>query len=335
MIHRSRVTIREVAALAGVSHQTVSRVINGSKQVIPETRERVEAVIAELGFQPNAVARSMAQGRTRTLACFSPNLTDYTFASIIEGAEIELRSHGYFLISASAPDELAFATLVEQLVTSQRTEGLLIINPYADARHTMLPENAPMVFLGAHPRAEMVDSVRLDDESAGCMAAQHLIDLGHSRIAMITGPLSEDCAQDRRAGYRLALAQAGIPYDPELLFEGDWSASSGYLAVQSLMKRGISITGLFAQNDRMAIGAIRALKEAGKQVPEEVSVIGFDDMPLSSFFDPPLTTVRQDTFAMGKKAADLLVKAVEGTGESRQHLRLPGEIVVRSSTARL
>jgi DNA-binding LacI/PurR family transcriptional regulator len=329
-----RVTIREVAAKAGVSHQTVSRVINDSERVNPNTRARVEAAIQELGFQPNAIARFMAHGHTRTFACFSPNLTDYTFAAIIEGAETEARQHGYFLMSASAPDEAAFVTLVEQLVSSQRTEGLLIINPYADGRHRLLPKNVPVVFAGARPRTESAESVSLDDEAAGEAAAQHLIELGHQRIALLSGPLMEDCSQDRLTGYRSALAKAGLPLDPELIVEGDWSASSGYLGAQSLLKRGLPFTALFAENDRMAIGALRALREEGQCVPDDISVIGFDDMPLASYFDPPLTTVRQDLFAMGQEAARLLIRAFEQPDRVNRHLRMPGEIVIRSSTTR-
>lgn len=330
-----RVTIREVAARAGVSHQTVSRVINSSKRVKPETRARVDSAIAELGFQPNAIARFMAQGRTRTLACFSPNLNDYTFATIIEGAEMEARKHGYFLMSASAPDEQAFAFLAEQLVASQRTEGLLIINPYTDERYRYLPQDVPLVFVGARPRAGSAGSVSLDDEAAGALATGHLVGLGHRRIALLAGPLSEDCVQDRCAGYQRVLEEAGISAEPELILEGDWSASSGYLAVQSLLKRFISFTALFVQNDRMAIGAIRALREAGKRVPEDISLVGFDDMPLASFFDPPLTTIRQDTFCMGQDAARLLLQAVEQPGEPVQQVRLSGELIIRSSTSRV
>jgi DNA-binding LacI/PurR family transcriptional regulator len=276
----------------------------------------------------------MAQGHTRTFACFSPNLTDYTFAALIEGAETELRQQGYFLMSASAPNEEAFSTLVRQLVTSQRTDGLLIINPYADSRYQLLPKNVPIVFAGARPRTESAESVSLDDEAAGYEATRHLIDLGHRRIALLSGPLSEDCSQDRCTGYQQALAAAGLPFDEGIVREGDWSASSGYQAVQSLLESPRSFTAVFAQNDRMAVGAIQAFREAGRQVPEDISVIGFDDMPLASYFDPPLTTVRQDTFTMGQEAARLLIKAVEHPDSSNQHLRMPGQIVVRSSTAR-
>jgi len=331
---RSRVTIRDVAALAGVSHQTVSRVINDSERVNPDTRQRVEAAIAELGYRPNAIARFMAQGRTGTLACISPNLTDYTFASIIEGAETEARQRGYFVITASAPDPATFATLIEQLVGSRRTEGLLVINPYIDDRYTFLPDNVPTVLIGAHPRDQVSSTVMLDEHSAAYMATQHLLELGHRRIAHITGPLVEDCSQDRLAGYQTALKDADIDFDPSLVVEGDWSATSGNQALQTLKERGVHFSALFAQNDRMAVGAIYALRNLGQNVPQEVSVIGFDDMPLASYFDPPLTTICHDVFCTGCEAARLLIQALEQPGLPPQQTYLPAELIIRQSTTK-
>ena len=332
MARRTHVTIRDVASNAGVSHQTVSRVINESERVSPETRARVLSAIDELGYRPNEIARIMARGRTHTLACLSPNLTDYTFASIIEGAEIEARQHGYFLLSASAPDEDTFALLVEQLIERRRTDGLMVINPYTDQRFRHVPKDVRMVYLGAQPRDEQVDSVSLDDEGAGHCATQHLLHLGHRRIVSITGPVCEDCSQDRQNGYLQALRQAGITPDPNLVVEGDWSATSGYTAVRSLLEHRVAFSAIFAQNDRMAVGAIRALREANLCVPQDVSIIGFDDMPLASYFDPPLTTMRQDTFRLGRQAAGLLLNAVENPTLETQRLLLPAELVMRNST---
>lgn len=329
---QSRATIRDVAALAGVSHQTVSRVINDDERVRPVTRQRVEAAITELDYRPNAIARFMATGSTRTFTCLAPNLTDYTFARIIEGAEQEARRHGYYLFSASAADAHTFATLVDQLVTSGRTEGLLVINPYADERHRHLPADVATVFVGARPREEAVDSVALDDEGAAIAAIRHLLALGHQRIATICGPMREDCSQDRLAGYQAALAAAGLPADPDLIVEGDWSATAGHEAFIRLMGLSTPPTAIFAQNDRMAIGVLRAAREIGLHVPADLAVIGVDDMPLASYFEPSLTTMRQDLVAIGCEAARLLICAVENPGAERQHLRLPAELIVREST---
>lgn len=330
---RSRVTIRDVAAKAGVSHQTVSRVINDSQRVRPETRARVEAAIAELDYRPNAIARFMARGRTGSLACLAPNLTDYTFSSIIEGAQTAAREFGYFLVSASAPDEEIFASLVDQLVASRRTEGIMVINPYADGRHALLPQDFPTVFAGARPREEAADSVALDDVTAARLATQHLLQLGHRHIGMVTGPLAEDCSQDRCLGYEEALRAAELTPSDRWIVAGDWSATSGYEALQRFAAAGQLPTAIFAQNDRMAVGVLRAARDMGLNLPRELSVIGVDDIPLAAYFAPPLTTVRQDFAAIGREAAKLLIQAAEQPGMPHEHLLLPAELVLRRSTA--
>jgi LacI family repressor for deo operon, udp, cdd, tsx, nupC, and nupG len=330
---RSRVTIRDVAAHAGVSHQTVSRVINNIERVSPETRALVEASIKELGYRPNAIARSMARGRTCTLACISPNLTDFTFASIIEGAEAEIRKHDYFLVSSSAPTEDEFSRLIDKLFTSRRAEGLFVINPYADRRHNLLPPEVPTVFVAARPRQrDTVSSVALDDFNVARQATQYLIELGHRRVAMVTGPMVEDCSQDRNFGYNQALEDSGINPDPSLVITGDWAATSGYQAIQKLSKLSSPPTAIFAQNDRMAIGILRGAREMGIIVPSELSVIGVDDMPLSSYFDPPLTTMRQDPLSIGQEAARLLIDTLEERETSPKHLLLQAQLIQRKST---
>jgi DNA-binding LacI/PurR family transcriptional regulator len=328
----TRPTIRDVAKQAGVSHQTVSRVINGSEDVMPETRARVEAAIAELDFRPSAIARSMARGRTHTLACISPNLTDYTFASIIEGAEQEARQHGYFMLSSSASDAEAFRVLVEELVGHRRVDGLIVINPYIDDRYQAVPENFPLVFVGAQSRDESICSVSLDDEKAAYDATKHLIALGHSQIALVTGPMEEDCSRDRSNGYLRALEEAGLPVDLSLTIEGNWSATSGQDALLSLAEQGRLPSAVFAQNDRMALGVLHSARDMGLRIPEQLAVIGVDDMPLSSYFDPPLTTMHQDMPRIGQEATRMLLQSIEKpTGQCAQ-LKLSAQLITRQST---
>lgn len=326
-------TIRDVALRAGVSHQTVSRVVNGETNVSAETKMRVDEAISFLGFRPNAIARYMAKGNTRTFACISPNLTDYTFSSLIEGAESYSREKGYFLISATAQDEKSFSLLIEQLVNSGLTEGLLVINPYSDERHNFLPKDVPVVFMGASPRSEGFASVALDDVQGGYLATKHLISLGHRDICLISGPLEEDCTQDRLNGYKRALKEANIEFDPSLTYAGDWSATSAQAGVDELIRRGAKFSAIFAQNDRMAVGAIHHLQKSGLRVPEDISIIGFDDMPLASYFYPPLTTIRQDILTIGSKAAQLLLEAKEDPSAKIQQLLFPPELIIRSSTS--
>jgi DNA-binding LacI/PurR family transcriptional regulator len=326
--------MRDVARLAGVSHQTVSRVINGSNDVLPETRAIVEAAIEQIGYRPSAIARSMASGQTRTLACISPNLTDYTFASVIEGAEMEARQHDYFMLSSSAGDPQTFQQLVDELVGHRRVDGLIVINPYADERFKHIPRDFPVVFVGARSHDQKICSISLDDRNAAYEATRHLISLGHTRIALVTGPMEEDCSQDRTDGYRHALQEAGIAYDESMIVEGDWSASSGQSGLLALIERGLTPTAVFAQNDRMAMGILRAARDLNLKVPSQLAVIGVDDMPLSSYFDPPLSTMRQDMPRIGREATHILLDIIQKKVIAPPcEVKLPAQLIVRQSTS--
>ncbi len=332
----SRPTIQDVARRAGVSRQTVSRVLNNKGEVRPETRERVLAAIEELNYRPNAVARSMVRGHTCTLGCIAPSLTDFTFASIIEGAQAEARRLGYFILTGSAPTEQAVESLLEEFLHRQ-VDGLMVFNPYADGRFRyllpLIENGTPVVYLGNTSRGEPVSSVRCDDPDGGFQATRYLLELGHTAIATITGPPNEECVGDRLNGYRRTLEENGLSVDDRRIVSGDWSALSGYRATRSLLEAGVPFTAIFAQNDQMAIGAIRALREAGLQVPRDVSVIGFDDIPLASYFDPPLTTLRQPMAELGEQAARLLISALRQSTPILEQLLLPACVVERASCA--
>ncbi len=328
-----RPTLRDVAALAGVSHQTVSRVINNSEAVLPETRERVLSAVRQLGYRPNAIARSMARGRTSTLACLAPSLIDYTFASNIQGVENAARARGYFTLSASAETVEEYKVLLEELIGHRRVDGVVLINPYLESRSFGLPANIPLVYLGGRENTR-THCVYLDNRDGACQAARHLLDLGHRSIAQVSGPAAEDCAQERNLGFEMALREAGLEPDPADTYEGDWSATSGYQAFRHFLKLGRVPKAIVAQNDRMAVGVIRAARDAGLRVPEDLSVIGFDDMPLASYFDPPLTSMRQDTFEFGAAAAAMLMDLIENPQTPHKALRFPASLVVRQSTAK-
>ena len=328
-----RITIKDVAAHAGVSYQTVSRVINDKGEVSSQVRARVQASVVELGYRPNAIARSMVRGRTHTLGCIAPNLTDYTFASLVEGAKAEARQHGYFLLAASAEHEDEVSALCDEMLHSGRVDGLLAINPYADNRHLffepLVAQGAPIVYYGVSKSRAGVSAVGLDDESGAYQVTRHLVALGHTRIAMITGPLNEDCVQDRNAGYARALAEAGLAAGVQAT--GDWSATSGYEAIQQWLTDGANFTALFAQNDRMAVGAIKAARDYERHVPQDLAVVGFDDMPLASYFDPPLTTIRQDIFEQGRQGARMLIEKIENPSHPSERVVVPAQLIVRES----
>jgi DNA-binding LacI/PurR family transcriptional regulator len=329
-----RPTIEDVAARAGVSRQTVSRVLNDKGEISAETRERVLSAIEALGYRPNAAARSMVMGRTSTLGCITPNLLDYTLASIVEGAQSQARREGFFMLTGSAPNEDDAGSLLEELLRRQ-VDGLLVLNPHADERYRLvdplLDRNLPIVYAGNSPHGRRVGAVRCDDHDGGRLATRYLIGLGHRAVATILGPANEECVRDRLAGYREALSEVGLPFQPALTAPGDWSADSGYRAARQILAGGLPFTALFAQNDLMAVGAIRALRESGLETPGRVSVIGFDDIPLASFFDPPLTTVHQSQGEIGHQAARLLIEAVQDPAGLAQQVLIQPQLVERTS----
>jgi len=333
-VKAKRPTIEDVARRAGVSRQTVSRVINGKGEISAATYARVRAVIDELGYRPSAVAQSMVAGRTHTLGCISPNFSDYTFARIIEAAQDEARRHGYFILAGSAPIESDVEPLLEEMLHRQ-VDGLLALNPHADGRHRCLTPLAErgmaIVYIGNSPYGAPVSSVRCHDRDGGYQATRYLIDLGNRQVATILGPANEECAQDRLEGYRQALAEAGLACDPTLIMNGNWSATSGYQATRQMIEAGRPFSAIFAQNDQMAVGAIRALRENGRRVPGDVSVIGFDDIPLASYFDPPLTTLRQPLEELGRQAARLLIETIHNPGRQPEQVLIHAQMVERAS----
>jgi len=335
---KPRPTIKDVAALAQVSRQTVSRVINNKPEVSPATRARVSAIIEQLQYRPNAAARSMVSGRSCMLGCISPNFSDSTFANIIESALQEARRMGYYLLTGSAPTPDDARLLLDEMLLRQ-VDGLLVLNARTDYRYRhltpLIEQGLALVYVGSTSGGEKVSYVRCDDLDGGRQATRHLIDLGHTAIATITGPRDEECVQDRLDGYLQAMAEAGLERDSLPAVTGDWSAESGYEATRKLLNVGRPITAIFAQNDLMAIGAIRALREAGYQVPADISVIGFDDIPLISFIDPPLTTIRQPMEELGRRAAQLLVQRIDSPDRPPEQALIRAQLIERASCAPL
>jgi DNA-binding LacI/PurR family transcriptional regulator len=331
--NRKRVTIIDVAEEAGVSKQTVSRVINDRPDVADHTRVRIKDIIRKLGYQPDPIARSM-KGSTHTLGCITPNLSDYNFSSIVQAAQAEARKNGFFILTGSAQSEVDVNPLLDEFL-SRRVDGILVINPRDDQRYKLLlpliQQDIPIVYLKNTPENEQVSAVCLDDETGGYLATQHLLSLGHTEIVMILGLQNEECTQDRLAGFQKAYRDVGKEPLPSLRVHGDWSAASGNQAIKALLDQELSFSAVFAQNDRMAVGAIRAIREANLKVPQDVSVIGYDDIPLSSFFDPPITTIRQPMEEFGRIGAQLLIEAVNNPAFTPRTIRLDPELVLRET----
>jgi len=318
-----------------VSVPTVSRVINGRPDVALETRQRVQEVIDRFNFQPSAAARSLVSHSTRILGLIANDFEEPSLGLMIAGAQAEAHRQGYFLILGSNGRDEDNAPGYMRLVQQRQVEGLVFFYPipepgaleFIDSVHKDIPV-VTAAYRFPDSRIPVVDH---DNVDGGRQAVQCLLDYGHRDIAMITGPLAWKAATDRMYGGRLALEAAGLRIDPERLVEGDWSYQSGYEAAHTFLERKVPFTGLFAHNDRMAIGAIQALHDSNLRVPQDVSVVGFDDIPGAVYNVPPLTTVRQSSYGMGTAALQLLIHTVQHTEDPVEDIILKTELVMRQS----
>jgi DNA-binding LacI/PurR family transcriptional regulator len=322
----------DVAKLAGVSHQTVSRVINGSDQVREETRERVLAAMRMLDYRPNPVARALVTGRSKTIGVVSFDTTLHGPASTLFGIERAAHEEGYFtsIISLKSLDRPSVLTAVERL-RGQAVDGILVIAPQITAAHAVahLPVDVALVAVEAGPDNE-VPVVAVDQFAGAVAATQHLLELGHRTVWHIAGPGDWQESRQRIAGWRHTLEEARAEAPSPLV--GDWSARAGYDLGQRLMTEP-DVTAVFVANDQMALGLLRVLHETGRNVPRDVSIVGFDDVPEAAYFTPPLTTVRQDFMAMGRRSLHLLLSEIDNGTRSTTRETVPPELIVRASTA--
>ena len=321
----------DVGRVAGVSHQTVSRVINGSPHVRPETRKKVLAAMEELGYRPNPVARALVTGRSKTLGVVSFDTTLYGPASTLFGIERAAHEAGYFIIVASlkALNRSSVTDAVERL-RRQGVDGILVIAPHEEATDALLHTHAdvPLVAVEAGPE-DGVAVVAVDQVGGAVSATQHLLDLGHETVWHVAGPPNFIESRQREQGWRTTLENAGAGVPEPLV--GDWSPRAGYELGRRL-SRDRAVSAVFVANDQMALGLLRSAHEAGRAVPGELSVVGFDDIPEAPYFLPPLTTIRQDFNEMGKRSLRALLQMIE-TGEPPSSGTLvPPELVIRSST---
>jgi DNA-binding LacI/PurR family transcriptional regulator len=322
----------DVAKLAGVSHQTVSRVVNGSSHVRPETRRRVLTAMDRLDYRPNPAARALVTGRSGTLGVVSFDTTLYGPASTLFAIAQAAHAAGYFIsiVSLLALDRASVLGAIERLRV-QGVEGVLVITPHEGAAEALvnLPAGVPVVAVEAG-RPDSVPLVAVDQHAGAVSATQLLLDLGHQTAWHVAGPRDFLEAQERSEGWRATLEAAGADVPPVLV--GDWSPRSGYqLGLQ--LAQNPEVTAVFVSNDQMALGVLRALHEHGREIPREVSVVGFDDIPEAQYFMPPLTTVRQNFAEVGRGSLRLLLEIMEGSSQAPQQLAIAPELVVRRSTA--
>ena len=322
----------DVASVAGVSHQTVSRVINGSPNLRPATRDRVLAAINELGYRRNPAARTLVTRRSGTIGVITADMSHFGPASTMLGLESASRAAGYSLSLAGLPEitSTALRAAVGQ-VLDQAVEAVVVIVAHQAALTLAqsLRLAVPLVLvegdLSATPLTAGVDQIE-----GARLATSHLLDLGHETVSHLPGPADWLEASARHRGWQMAL-ESRNRHIPELMVQGDWSSLSGYGSGLAML-RGPRPTAVFAANDQMALGLLRALHEAGLRVPEDVSVVGFDDLPESGYFSPPLTTVRQDFQELGRRAMALLLRVLAGEQDASVPLVEP-VLIIRSSTA--
>lgn len=326
-------SIADVAQLAGVSHQTVSRVLNHHHSVRDLTRDRVLAAIEQLEYRPNTAARALASGRSKTLGVVAMETTLFGPTSTLNGIQQAAEEHGYFVsvMTVRSIDRQSVQEPVRRLI-SQAVEGIAVIAPVSFAHGALayLPKGTPVVIVEGSPEGD-VPVVTVDQEAGGRLATEHLLSAGHGTVFHVGGPSDWEEARGRIRGWKAALEDAGADVNPPM--RGDWSARSGYQAGQ-LLAQIPGARAIFAANDHMALGVLRALHERGRRVPQDVCVVGFDDTPESAYFIPPLTTVRQDFQTVGQAAVQVLVGQLATGKASNERVVIPPELVRRESTNR-
>jgi LacI family transcriptional regulator len=328
-----RVTIRDVASRAGVSVATVSRVFNDSGPVHEETRLRIREAARELRYAPNSAARSLSTRRTNTLGVLLPDLHGEFFSEIIRGIDVAVQRRHYHLIVSSSHNARSEVEAALRAMRG-RVDGLILMSPDVDAETLVaeLPDGLPVVLLNCAVRDDRFDGLEIDNAGGTRAMVEHLVACGHRRIALIQGAPRNHDAAERRRGYRAALRAAGIERRPEWEHPGDFTDAAGHAGAAALLRLTPRPTAILAANDAMAIGALSAVREAGLRVPEDVAVVGFDDVPIARYVHPPLTTVRVNISALGARAAETLLESlVDGGPHQPRHVVLPTALVVRGS----
>ncbi|MDB5847172.1 MAG: LacI family transcriptional regulator [Rhodoferax sp.] len=331
-------TIKDVALHAGVSVTTVSHVVNDTRHVSKEGRSRVEAAIVALGYVPSAVARSLKSNTTRTLGMLTPNSSNPYFAEIVRVVEDRCFAAGYTLILCNTEDESPRQSVYLKVLAERRIDGLIVVSTGDDEAlvSQLRGLRMPTVLLDREiddPGCDLVETAHMD---GGLLAVRHLLSLGHRRIACIGGPVHVTAGEQRIEGWRLALAEAGGAADG-LLWRGGFTSQGGYEAMHAILRSDHAAkrpSAVFVCNDLMAIGALRAVHESGLRVPDDISIVGFDDIELAAYTSPPLTTVAQPKDRIGALAVDMLLERVSGRRLETRKVVLQPELRVRASTAR-
>ena len=327
------VTIVDVAGEAGVSYATVSRVINNKGHVRPETRERVLRAMTRLGYVVDQRARSLAGGRSQVIGLLVHDVGTSYIGEIIRGIDAELASAQYDLILYTTHRRKTKESAYVVTLTRGLADGLLLVLPRDPGAYleTLRQHRFPHVLIDHRGVDEEIPAVAATNQQGAYNATKHLIELGHRRIGFITGAMDQICAQDRLKGYRVALADHEVAFDPELVYEGNFFQPLGYTGASALLELPHPPTAIFASNDVSAFGVMEAVREHSLRIPQDISVVGFDDIPQAAHVHPPLTTVRQPLEEMGRIATHMLLEYIQDPQRPIERVELPTELVLRQS----
>lgn len=342
-MRQHRVTISQVAQEAGVSKQTVSRVLNNRPDVAEDTRRRVLQVVEALGYRPSPIARSLSRGESHTIGVVGYGLEYFGPSHVLSGIEKEANRLGYtpLLNLIRQPERNDVVAIIDDLLARQ-VDGIIWAVPeigdnYAWVESIQPRLQVPLIFLSARPRPGLL-VINVDNRLGGRMATEHLLTRGYRHIGVITGPIAWWNAEERRLGWQDALEAAGVPVDPRLIVEGDWTAASGERALHRLLDLNPKLDAIFACNDQMALGVIRAAYTLGLRIPDDLALVGFDDIPEAAYFCPSLTTVHQEVIELGRLAVTecvrLLQEELHGGDNGTHTLVLTPWLVERESSAK-
>jgi len=328
------ITLEMVAQLAGVSPSTVSRILNGTAVVSGLKKQAVDDAIARLGFVPNPMARGLAGGRTLSIGVVTQAIDSPFYGTALRGIEDELDAAGYSSLFVSGHWNAEIEARCIDVLRSRRVDGIIVLTGrLTDAALKSYAKQLPIVATGRQLTAPGLFTLNFDNFEGGRLATRHLIDLGHRRIAFIAGDADHPDANERHRGYRAALKAAGIAYDPALVVPGAYHEVSGLMAVARLLEARQQFTAIFAANDQMACGAALGLHRHSLRVPEDVSVVGFDDLPNTMYAIPPMSTVHQPAYEMGRLAANAMLQLLAGK-QPEADVPAP-QLIARESSRRL
>jgi LacI family repressor for deo operon, udp, cdd, tsx, nupC, and nupG len=330
------VSIKDIAREAGVSHSTVSRALSDSSLVSAETKSLIQQLAHEMGYSPDAQARSLVMGRTHTVGLVVTAITDPFIAEIVQAIERIALDHGYSVILASSNAEPEREIAAVEMLHSKRVDGLVVTSSRVGALYQDHLDRfgVPVVLVNSHSqqRGRYTFSVSVDNRHGALLATNHLVELGHRRIAYVTGPANHSDDLDRFAGYREALGQADIALDLSLVVPGTGRLDGGERALTVLLGLDDPPTAVFCYNDMTAIGLLRVARQAGASVPGDLAVIGFDDISFASYVQPRLTTIAQPTGLIGQRAMEMVLDLMADTGGGASSVFVQGKLIVRESS---